>query len=244
MRFAPLTATSTTSTRRHHQKRTNTTTPLKRISQKKNKTSSSFSRRSIITMSSTGGENGEKIQKSDAEWKKSLTAQQFQVLRLKGTEPARTGEYDKFYPSEGHFVCAGCGNALYSAESKFNSGCGWPAFDKCYQGAVSTNIDETFGMRRVEIVCAKCDGHLGHVFENEAFTATAERHCVNSVSVKYVEGECEKKEAKVIDGTSVTGGARNALSMLIRPALYFAIGYSALNILANSASSFMTRGAQ
>ena len=85
-------------------------------------------------MSSTGGENGEKIQKSDAEWKKSLTAQQFQVLRLKGTEPARTGEYDKFYPSEGHFVCAGCGNALYSAESKFNSGCGWPAFDKCYEG--------------------------------------------------------------------------------------------------------------
>mmetsp|Transcript_5801 Transcript_5801/g.18298 ORF Transcript_5801/g.18298 Transcript_5801/m.18298 type:complete len:199 (+) Transcript_5801:46-642(+) len=198
MRFAPLTATSTTSTRRHHQKRTNTTTPLKRISQKKNKTSSSFNRRSIITMSSTGGENGEKIQKSDAEWKKSLTAQQFQVLRLKGTEPARTGEYDKFYPSEGHFVCAGCGNALYSAESKFNSGCGWPAFDKCYEGSVSTNIDETFGMRRVEIVCAKCDGHLGHVFENEGFTETAERHCVNSVSVKYVEGECEKKEAKVV----------------------------------------------
>ena len=67
---------------------------------------------------------------------------------------------------------------------------------------------------------------------------------MNSVSVKYVEGECEKKAVNVIDGTSVTGGARNALSMLIRPALYFAIGYSALNILANSASSFMTRGAQ
>ena len=211
--------------------------------QKKNKTSSS-SARSIVTMRSTGGENGEKIQKSDAEWKKSLTTQQFQVLRLKGTEPARTGEYDTFYPTEGHFVCAGCGNALYSAESKFNSGCGWPAFDKCYQGAVSTNIDDAFGMRRVEIVCAKCDGHLGHVFENEGFTATAERHCVNSVSVKYVEGECEKNEAKVIDGTSVAGGARNALSMLIRPALYFAIGYIALKILANSASSFMMRGAQ
>ena len=144
-------------------------------------------------MSSTGGENGEKIQKSDAEWKKSLTAQQFQVLRLKGTEPARTGEYDKFYPSEGHFVCAGCGNALYSAESKFNSGCGWPAFDKCYQGAVSTNIDETFGMRRVEIVCAKCDGHLGHVFENEGFTATAET-TLREFSEREIRGRRVRKE--------------------------------------------------
>jgi peptide-methionine (R)-S-oxide reductase len=188
--------------------------------------------------------SGEKVQKSDAEWKKELTSQQYQVLRLKGTEPARTGEYDKFYPSEGHFVCAGCGNPLYSAESKFNSGCGWPAFDKCYEGSVGTNVDNSFGMRRVEIVCAKCDGHLGHVFENEGFTPTAERHCVNSVSVKYVEGKCDQNEAKVIDGTSIAGGAQNALSMLIRPALYFTIGYTALNVLANSASSFMTRSAQ
>ena len=188
--------------------------------------------------------SAEKITKSDAEWKNELTSQQYQVLRLKGTEPARTGEYDKFYPSEGHFVCAGCGNPLYSAESKFNSGCGWPAFDKCYEGAVDTNIDNTFGMRRVEIVCAKCDGHLGHVFENEGFTPTAERHCVNSVSVKYVEGACDKKEAKVIDGNSIAGNAQNAMSMLIRPAFYFTIGYTALNVLANSATSFMTHNAQ
>ena len=188
--------------------------------------------------------SAEKITKSDAEWKNELTSQQYQVLRLKGTEPARTGEYDKFYPSEGHFVCAGCGNPLYSAESKFNSGCGWPAFDKCYEGAVDTNIDNTFGMRRVEIVCAKCDGHLGHVFENEGFTPTAERHCVNSVSVKYVEGACDKKEAKVIDGNSIAGNAQNAMSMLIRPAFYFTIGYTALNVLANSATSVMTHNAQ
>ena len=133
---------------------------------------------------------------------------------------------------------------MYSAESKFNSGCGWPAFDKCYEGAVDTNIHNTFGMRRVEIVCAKCDGHLGHVFENEGFTPTAERHCVNSVSVKYVEGACDKKEAKVIDGNSIAGNAQNAMSMLIRPAFYFTIGYTALNVLANSATSFMTHNAQ
>ena len=73
----------------------------------------------------------------------------FQVLRKKGTEPAGTGEYDKFFPKEGHFVCKGCGNPLYSAESKFNSGCGWPAFDKCYKGALITETDVTFGMKRV-----------------------------------------------------------------------------------------------
>ena len=90
-----------------------------------------------------------RVEKSDAEWKKELDQTSFQVLRKKGTEPAGTGEYDKFYPTEGHFVCKGCGNPLYSAESKFNSGCGWPAFDKCYKGALITETDMTFGMKRV-----------------------------------------------------------------------------------------------
>ncbi len=74
---------------------------------------------------------------------------------------------------------------------QFDSGCGWPAFDKCYEGAVQTHVDESYGMRRVEITCAACEGHLGHVFEGEGFTLTDERHCVNSISVKYVP---EKKE--------------------------------------------------
>jgi peptide-methionine (R)-S-oxide reductase len=118
---------------------------------------------------------------TDNDWKEVLKPDEFQVLRKKGTEPATTGEYDGFYPTEGHFVCRACKAPLYSAESKFKSGCGWPAFDQCYKGAVNTITDTSFGMRRVEILCANCDGHLGHVFEGERMTPTNERHCVNSV---------------------------------------------------------------
>jgi peptide-methionine (R)-S-oxide reductase len=141
-----------------------------------------------------------RVEKPDAEWAKELDKASFQVLRKKGTEGAGTGEYDKFYPTEGHFVCKGCGNPLYSAEAKFNSGCGWPAFDKAYKGALITETDMTFGMKRVEIMCGACDGHLGHVFENEGLTPTNERHCVNSVSVKYVAAapETPLEEEKVV----------------------------------------------
>eukprot|EP00854_Cymbomonas_tetramitiformis_P029971 gene29971-37413_t len=102
---------------------------------------------------------------------------------------AGTGEYNDFAPDTGHFCCAGCNNPLYSVSSKFDSGCGWPAFDKCYEGALAIQVDNTLGMRRVEILCAKCDGHLGHVFEGERATPTNERHCVNSVSVRFVDSD-------------------------------------------------------
>lgn len=129
------------------------------------------------------------VQMEDAEWRKKLGADEYNVLRLKGTERGGTGEYNKFYPKKGFFRCRGCENPLYSYESKFNSGCGWPAFDKCFKGSVVVEVDNTLGMRRVEIMCANCGGHLGHVFEGERFTDTNERHCVNSVSVKYDKGE-------------------------------------------------------
>mmetsp|Transcript_7761 Transcript_7761/g.15865 ORF Transcript_7761/g.15865 Transcript_7761/m.15865 type:complete len:151 (-) Transcript_7761:347-799(-) len=129
----------------------------------------------------------DKVVKTEAEWKEQLSAKEFEVLRKKGTEPARSGEYDKLYPKEGYFACKGCGNPLYSAQSKFDSGCGWPAFDKCYEGCVKTEVDLSHGMERIEIMCAKCDGHLGHVFKGERATATNERHCVNSISTKYVK---------------------------------------------------------
>lgn len=135
---------------------------------------------------------------TDTEWREVLTPQEYHVLREKGTEYPGSGEYDTFSPAKGHFVCRACGNPLYSAEAKFKSGCGWPAFDKCFVGGVKTEVDNSLGMRRVEIMCAKCDGHLGHVFEGERMTATNERHCVNSISVKYVDGKIDKEEAKVV----------------------------------------------
>ena len=143
---------------------------------------------------------GDKVVKDDSEWKKELSAAEYNVIRGKGTERAFTGEYDKFFEQGGYFACRACKNPLYSAQSKFDSGCGWPAFDKCYKGSVATHVDTSYGMRRVEIVCARCEGHLGHVFTGEHKTATNERHCVNSVSVKFVKGESPVKAEEVLEG--------------------------------------------
>ena len=139
--------------------------------------------------------------KTDAEWRAQLTPEEYRVLRGKGTERAGTGKLNKFYPQpgEGHFACKACGNPLYSCQAKFDSGCGWPAFDKCYTGSVRTEVDETLGMRRIEIMCDACGGHLGHVFEGEGYTATNERHCVNSVSIKFVKGRVpENKDEEAV----------------------------------------------
>ena len=143
------------------------------------------------------------VVKSEAEWKAELSDFEYKVLREKATEPAGSGEYDGFYPKagEGHFVCRGCKNPLYSAEAKFKSGGGWPAFDKCYKGGVKTIEDNSYGMRRIEILCARCDGHLGHVFVGEGMTKPNERHCVNSASVKFVKGgaAAPAEEAPVVE---------------------------------------------
>ncbi|GAA5990082.1 hypothetical protein JCM10908_005814 [Rhodotorula pacifica] len=126
------------------------------------------------------------IKKSDAEWQATLTPQQFKILREKGTEMAGTGEYDKHYPDKGVYECAGCGTPLYTADMKFKSGCGWPAFFDAIPGAITEITDRSWGMERTEIVCSKCGGHQGHVFRNEGFSnPTSDRHCVNSVSIRY-----------------------------------------------------------
>ena len=156
------------------------------------------------------------VQKSAENWREELTPEQYYILREKGTERPGTGEYDKFYPKDGHFVCAGCGTPLYSAAAKFNSGCGWPAFDKIVKDSVVTQTDNSFGMKRVEIMCAGCGGHLGHVFEGERFTPTNERHCVNSISVKYVDAPLPdgKSETKVLPEPE-TSAKESILSALL-----------------------------
>jgi len=130
-------------------------------------------------------------QLSEEEWKIKLSPQQFKVLREKGTERPFTGEFDDHF-EKGIYNCGGCGNPLYTSESKFHSGCGWPAFFESIPGALKTETDNSFGMERNEIMCAKCGGHLGHVFKGEGYkNPTNERHCVNSISLKF--NKVEKK---------------------------------------------------
>ncbi|KAL2203139.1 SelR-domain-containing protein [Sarocladium strictum] len=125
-------------------------------------------------------------QRSSDEWQAILNKEQFRILREKGTEPPGSGKYDKHYPSEGVYACAGCSAPLYKANHKFKSGCGWPAYFDSIPGAVTRHDDSTLGMTRTEIVCSNCGGHLGHVFKGEGFdTPTDERHCVNSVSLNF-----------------------------------------------------------
>lgn len=144
-------------------------------------------RRFTTTTVMASQKDGVKLDKSTPEdvWAKVLNANEYAILRKKGTEPAGSGQYNKFY-EDGLYKCAGCGTPLYKSETKFNSGCGWPAFYDEIPGAVERHEDTSFGMARTEITCANCGGHLGHVFKGEGFpTPTNERHCVNSVSIRF-----------------------------------------------------------
>ncbi|AXT20205.1 peptide-methionine (R)-S-oxide reductase [Flavobacteriaceae bacterium AU392] len=131
--------------------------------------------------------NKAKVNKTEAEWKKQLTEEEYRVLRQKGTERPHTGKYNLHF-EDGTYKCNACDQALFESGSKFDAHCGWPSFDESIPGTVDRVLDKSHGMLRTEIICSNCKSHLGHVF-NDGPTETGERYCVNSVSIDFEKPE-------------------------------------------------------
>jgi len=127
-----------------------------------------------------------KTNKTEEEWKEILTAQQYYVLREKGTDAAGNSGYTKHF-EKGTYFCAACNAQLFKSGSKYESHCGWPSFDDAIKGAVAFTKDTTHGMVRTEITCTNCGGHLGHVFDDGPKETTGKRYCVNTSSISFVK---------------------------------------------------------
>ena len=124
------------------------------------------------------------IKKSEEEWKKILSLEQFRILRQKGTERAFTGKYWNHF-KKGYFKCAACGAILFISDNKFESDCGWPSFSKPEEESIDTQLDTSHSMTREEVLCKQCGGHLGHVFKDGPHELGGLRYCINSISLEF-----------------------------------------------------------
>lgn len=122
--------------------------------------------------------------KTDSEWQRKLTPEQYHVLREKGTELPFSGKYDTFF-DKGMYRCAACGNILFTSETKYDSGCGWPAFFAANEGSIATKDDSSHGVHRIEVMCRKCGSHLGHVFDDGPRNKGGKRYCINSLALSF-----------------------------------------------------------
>jgi peptide-methionine (R)-S-oxide reductase len=127
----------------------------------------------------------EKVKKSEQEWREELTPEQYEVVRQKGTEAPFTSELNDV-KDPGQFVCVACGQPLFSSDNKFDSGTGWPSFDRPVDdGQVETEADNSLLMRRTEVLCSRCDAHLGHVFDDGPADTTGQRYCINGCALEF-----------------------------------------------------------
>ncbi len=141
--------------------------------------------------------NDTEMPKTDEEWKKRLTPEQYQILRERGTEAPFTGQYVNT-KEKGMYTCAACGNQLFDSNTKFDSGTGWPSFDRAIPGSIELKEDKDYGMARTEVVCARCGSHLGHVFDDGPKQTTGQRFCINSACLLLNKDQHSDGESQAV----------------------------------------------
>lgn len=140
----------------------------------------------VVVQSESDADSPQQVVRTEPQWRALLSAEAYHVLREKGTERPYENQFDKHF-EPGAYSCAGCDQVLFESQTKFHSGCGWPAFYAAKAGArVKLTPDHSFGMTRTEVTCARCGSHLGHVFDDAPQTPTGQRYCINSVALKFI----------------------------------------------------------